>query len=407
LISLVDPDKVAKFAFAVSRGHAAAGVASTGKHFPGHGDTHVDSHLALPIILKTKEQIMKEELKPFKYLIDEGILPSIMTGHMALPLITGDDTPCSLSKGITTGLLKEELGFKGVVVTDCLEMDAIAEPEQGGCGVPEGAARALGAGADVVMICHTLYEQRRAVERVWRDIEMQKISVERLRESGERVMKMKDRFAGSWSELLGKSDSMWEAEYASLHARNLELSREAYLRTTTVEGSKSVIPLNANVLSGHLLLFTPTIEAVNRAVDSGDGVLSGPDGIMRNTAGASYLALARSLEARVKVRHIVFGAHDTIPGDILDGAGAVLFVMRNADLKLWQLDYLERLDLDGIRVPVILMSSCGPYDLAGGKYDGLGGYIVTYEFTAEAFESAVKVMFGEGKGEGEIPVNLI
>ena len=403
---MADPDKVAKFAFAVSRGHAAAGVASTGKHFPGHGDTHVDSHLALPRILKTKEQITKEELQPFKYLIDEGI-PSIMTGHMALPLITGDDTPCSLSKGITTGLLKEELGFKGVVVTDCLEMDAIAEPEQGGCGVPEGAAGALGAGADVVMICHTLDKQIRAVERVWRDIEMQKISVERLRGSRERVAKMKDRFAGSWSEVLGKSDSMWEAEYASLHAQNLELSREAYLRTTTVEGRKSVIPLNANVLSGHLLLFTPTIEAVNRAVDSDDGVLKGPDGIVQNTAGASYLALARSLEARIKVKHIVFGAHDSIPGDIWGGASAVLFVMRNADLKLWQLDYLERLHLDEAQVPVILMSSCGPYDLAGGKYDGLGRYILTYEFTAEAFESAVKVMFGEGKDEGKIPVNLI
>ena len=122
---------------------------------------------------------------------------------------------------------------------------------------------------------------------------------------------MKDRFAGSWSEVLGKSDSdMWEAEYASLHAQNLEMSREAYLRTTTVERGQSAIPLNANVLSGHLLLFTPTIEAVNRAVDSGDGVLSGPDGIVRNTAGASYLELARSLEARVKVKHIVFGAHD-------------------------------------------------------------------------------------------------
>ena len=403
---MVDPDKVAKFASAVSRGHAAAGVASTGKHFPGHGDTHVDSHLALPRILKTKEQITKEELKPFKYLIDEGI-PSIMTGHMALPLITGDDTPCSLSRGITAELLKEELGFGGVVVTDCLEMDAIAEPEQGGCGVPEGAARALGAGADVVMICHTFDKQRWAVERVWQDLEMQKISVESLRESGERVMKMKDRFTGGWSEVLGKADRVWEAEYASLHAQNLELSREAYLKTTTVDSGKAVIPLNANVVKGHLLLFTPAIEAVNRAVDSGDGVVRGPDGIVRNTAGASYLGLARSLEARVKVKHIVFGAQESIPGDVLDGAGSVLFVMRNADLRLWQLDYLERLHLDETRIPVILMSSCGPYDLAGRKYDGLGGYILTYEFTEEAFESAVKVMFGEGKGEGEIPVNLI
>lgn len=191
-----------------------------------------------------------------------------------------------------------------------------------------------------------------------------------------------------------------EAEYRSLHARHLELSREAYLRTTTVDGGKSVIPLNANVLNSHLLLFTPAIEAVNRAVDSGDGVLRGPDGIMRNTAGASYLGFARSLEARVKVKHIVFGAQDSVPRDILDGAGAILFVMRNADLKIWQLEYLERLHLDAAgRVPVILISNCGPYDLAGGKYGSLGVHIVTYEFTAEAFESAVKVMFGDEKVE--------
>ncbi|KAF8961591.1 glycoside hydrolase superfamily [Flammula alnicola] len=413
-----DPNKVATFAVAVSRGSSSAGVAPTGKHFPGHGDTHVDSHLALPRILKSKDQILREELVPFKSLIASGI-PSIMTGHMALPLITGDDTPCSLSRKITTDLLKDEMGFKGVVVTDCLEMDAIAEPEQGGCGIQEGAFRALKAGADIVMICHTFERHIEAVEGIYRALEQGQISVDELRDSGERIARMKKNFAGQWSNISLEVEPAWDAIFAKVHATNLQLSQEVYLRSTTIVwNGGSVIPLNADYFKPdkRLLLLTPKMENVNRAVDPGDGTLIGPGGVVRNTAGASYLALARAVKKRTKLDHVVFSADGAILADILNGVGGLIFVMRNADLKRWQLEYLERLrlrikemQLDSI--PVILLSSCGPYDLRGAAekktYEDWTGYMATYEFTAEAFEAAVRVMFGEEKGLGVMPVDLI
>lgn len=108
----------------------------------------MDSHLALPRILKTKAELREMELIPFQGLIDAKI-PTIMTGHMALPLVTGDDTPSSLSRSITTDLIRDEMGFKGVIVTDCLEMEAVAQLYGGS----EGAAvMSLQAGADIAMI---------------------------------------------------------------------------------------------------------------------------------------------------------------------------------------------------------------------------------------------------------------
>lgn len=385
------------FATAVSHGAIAAGVAPTAKHFPGHGDTHVDSHLALPSIAKTRAQIGAEELVPFAALVSAGV-PSVMTGHMALPLITGDDTPCSLSRRITTELLREEMGFQGVVVTDCLEMDAIAE----GRGIRRGAEMALGAGADVVMICHTFARHVEAVEGVYEAVAAGRISVDELKKSGARIAKMKGVFA----EPSGDGDhGDWEARFAKLHEESLRLSRDTYPRSTTVVwNGRGVIPLAAQ----HVLLLTPRMQAVNRAVDPGDGTLEGPNGV-RNTAGAAYIALANSVAKRAQVKHVVYSEGDAIAEDVFEGVEGVIFVMRNADLSKWQLEYLVRLELSGRKgVRVILMSSCGPYDLAGqrARYAGWTGYVATYEFTAEALEAAAGVVFGEGAGTGALAVIL-
>ncbi|CAA7262571.1 unnamed protein product [Cyclocybe aegerita] len=370
-----DPKKVAEFASGAARGIVSERVAPTAKHFPGHGDTHVDSHLSLPVIAKTKAQLAQEELVPFKALIDAEV-PCVMTGHMALPLITGNDTPCSLSKDITASLLREELRFSGVVVTDCLEMDAIAEPEQGGCGVEEGALRALKARADIAMICHTFEKQKGAVERVYRALEQGEVQLEALKESGVRIAAMKDAFTAGWDE---------EATYSDIHASHLELARNAYSKSTTVVwNAGNVLPLK--MLDQRLLLLTPAMESVNRAVDSGDGILRGPNGVVRNTAGPSYLALAKMFEERVKTTHVVYGENDAVP--TLDSVGGVVFVMRNGDLRRWQLEYLEHLSPS---VPLVLVSSCGPYDLADvrSEYEGWTAYVQTFEFTAAAFEGLV------------------
>lgn len=119
-----NPDTVSSMAITLAKGLEENGVMPTYKHFPGHGDTEVDSHKALPVISKTKEELYKEELIPFKAAI-ENDAKIIMVGHIALPLITGDNTPATLSKEIITDLLKTEMGYNGLVITDALNMGAL------------------------------------------------------------------------------------------------------------------------------------------------------------------------------------------------------------------------------------------------------------------------------------------
>lgn len=128
-----DPEKVTKLSFAAYSGMKKAGIGACLKHFPGHGDTAVDSHLGLPILHKSKEELKAEELLPFQYGIDRGV-EMIMVGHLAVPALTGGkDIPASISRALITDLLKGEMGFQGLVISDALNMKAVANlyPELG------------------------------------------------------------------------------------------------------------------------------------------------------------------------------------------------------------------------------------------------------------------------------------
>jgi beta-glucosidase-like glycosyl hydrolase len=125
--------KVAELAFSAYSGMKKAGIGACLKHFPGHGDTATDSHLGLPILHKTKAELEAEELLPFQYGIDRGV-ELIMVGHLAVPALTGGkDIPASISRELITDLLKDEMGFKGLVISDALNMKAVANlyPEPG------------------------------------------------------------------------------------------------------------------------------------------------------------------------------------------------------------------------------------------------------------------------------------
>ncbi|WP_312106569.1 glycoside hydrolase family 3 protein, partial [Lachnoclostridium sp.] len=121
-----DPQMVEEFGLNMQKGLLDAKVMATVKHFPGHGDTAVDSHLGLPVIDKDIDSLMKEELKPFIGAISEGV-PCVMTTHILFPKLERDKIPATISKTILTGLLREKLGFQGIIITDCLEMGAIKD----------------------------------------------------------------------------------------------------------------------------------------------------------------------------------------------------------------------------------------------------------------------------------------
>ena len=393
----LDPREVAKYAIEVSSGLTRSGVAPSGKHFPGHGDTHVDSHLALPVIKKTKRELHETELVPFRALIEAGIA-TIMTGHMALPLVVGEDdkeTPCSCSRTVTTGLLRHELGFKGVIVTDCLEMDAVAAKYTS----QKGAVLSLQAGADVVMICHTMGLQTGAIEETYGAVERGELSLAALREGGRRIDELKARFAGAWEGVLAELD---ERRLAEIMEANAKLSKTAYSASTAV--IKGPLP---EVGQGPVLVLTPAVEGVNRAVD---------DAEEKNTAGPHYIAFAASVRTRrEKTQHVVYSRLPGPEDDVADEVVAVLhqavrpalviFVTQNAGRGGWQVAYLRKLSKHIVgETAVVVLASCGPYDLAGAPDVGYA-CVGSFEYTAAALDAAVGVILGERSARGRVPVD--
>lgn len=379
----------------------AAGVAPSPKHFPGHGDTHVDSHLALPVIDKPIAALLATELPPFQSLIDAGCA-TIMTGHMALPQVTGDNTPSSLSRKITTDLLRDHMRFDGVVVTDCLEMEAVVE----GYGSETGAAMAFSAGADVAMICHTFERQSGAVIKTYEAVEKGSWSPEELKASGERIKKLKDRFVGNWEDALGiKFD---DARLEALKKHNLELSKAAYAASVAVIRG----PLPIITKEDAVLVLTPEMESLNKAVDDAEGVLRTDGGQVRNTAGPSYLALAALVAKRVEYsRHIVYSPHNRFPIAPADikAASYIIFVSRNADRSPWQIYNLEYAFKEKDKnARVVVLQSCAPYDLLNFvdqvRQEPPVPSLGCFEFTPPALESAAQVLFGETEAKGKVPV---
>jgi len=142
-----DPETVAAFTASFIRGCQLGGAAATAKHFPGHGDTAIDSHIELPTVTADGELLAERELVPFRAAIEEGV-QAVMTAHVAYPAIGGEGTPGTLSAGVVRGMLRVGLGFQGVIVTDALLMGGIT----GVCPSREGAVRALEAGADALLM---------------------------------------------------------------------------------------------------------------------------------------------------------------------------------------------------------------------------------------------------------------
>jgi beta-N-acetylhexosaminidase len=195
-----DPRLVADLAAAFAAGLAEGGVMATAKHFPGHGDTNVDSHLGLPTILHGMERLESVELVPFRRLIAEGI-GAVMTAHVRFPALEARALPATLSAAVIQGLLRERLGFKGIVTTDCMEMKAIAD------NFPDAAVMAVKAGADIIDVSHTYELQKAAALSIAAAVRNGEIPEERIDESVARIAAAKSRLAAppsSWEEAAGR-----------------------------------------------------------------------------------------------------------------------------------------------------------------------------------------------------------
>lgn len=175
-----DPEVVTRHALAFARGLGGAGVLSCGKHFPGHGDTELDSHLALPRIAHGLERLEQVELAPFRAAHDE--LPSIMTAHVIFDAIE-PGIPATLSRRAIDGWLRTEIGYGGVIISDDLEMKAVADH----WGVAASAVRAIEAGCDALLVCSDPNHAWAAYEALARRADEDETFAVRLAEAAMRV----------------------------------------------------------------------------------------------------------------------------------------------------------------------------------------------------------------------------
>ncbi len=201
-----DPHQVARFGTASVRAYGGSGILCCGKHFPGHGDTAVDSHLGLPRVDKTQEELEQLELIPFRKAVQAGI-PAIMISHVLFPNIEPDNVPSTMSRKIVTGLLKEKMGFEGLILTDCLEMGAIRDFY----GTPQGTVAAIKAGVDLAEISSTIALEWAAAQAVNEAAQRGEFQIEEIRQSVEKILRYKQALCYDIQPELCGWEEDWEA----------------------------------------------------------------------------------------------------------------------------------------------------------------------------------------------------
>ena len=209
-----EPQSVAQFGCAAIAPYRGSGVHCCIKHFPGHGDTAVDSHLGLPRVDKTEEELEQLELIPFRRAIEAGA-PAVMMSHVLFPNIQSEQVPCTMSRYMVTELLRKKLGFRGLIFTDCMEMLAIRDHY----GTPEGVVASIKAGVDIAEISATFELELRAAEAVNEAAARGEFDMEELRESVERILSFKRQlFAAPEAELCNRPEDCLAVQRMSRQA---------------------------------------------------------------------------------------------------------------------------------------------------------------------------------------------
>lgn len=246
-----DPLLVAAMTSAFVEGVQQAGVAATIKHFPGHGDTDTDSHLALPVIRATRDRLDAMELVPFRAAIDAGV-QAVMSAHIALPAVTRDSTPATLAPSVMTGLLRDTLGFKGLVVTDAMDMRGVGA----GYGLGESAVLAVKAGADILLMPPDVPA---AINAVVAAVERGEIPASRIEASVRRLLEMKLR-TGAIQRPITPLDSLRDVVGQRAHRERAQVIAEDAI--TLLRDTDRQLPL---ATSQPTLVLTYVPELDNQA----------------------------------------------------------------------------------------------------------------------------------------------
>ena len=368
-----DPNTVSAYGLELIEGMQSTGIIATAKHFPGHGDVDVDSHLGLPILPFDMKRLEEMELKPFKEAISAGV-KNIMSAHIVFKAIDKDN-PATLSKPILQGLLRDKLKYKGLITSDCMEMEAIA----GSMTTPVGSAAGIVAGIDMACVCHTKERQIDSLKMIKQSIDDGLITAEEIDEKVERILKYKNQVYKAMDKLFFKNKNSLDVFKDPKQAKFIQSVVDASL--TKVTGKDLVI-------NGKTILFGCRPYATNCAEDIVDNgcildLISEKDGI----DVCEYNVDEFSCELIEKAKE-----YDT-----------VIFASFNAFTHHNQAKLIN--ELNRLHPNVYVISTRNPYDYLALKGDV--NYYTMYECTPNSNRTIAKFLKGNIKARGNLPVKLV
>ena len=416
-----DPHEVSAFGVECIKGYQEGGVATCGKHFPSYGNLEFfgvpDD---VPTITDSLENLSQSALVPFRAAIAQGI-DSMMVGGVAMASSQVNVMHACLSEQIVQDLLRHEMRFGGVVVSECLEMEALSR----NIGISGGTVMAFKAGCDLILTCRTLSVQEDAINGLKAGLDNGMIERFRVQESLQRILNLKARYT-SWEKAFSPSGIENLARLQPLHT---SLSTTAYNKSiTVVRDQNHCLPLSRVMQpEEELLLLTPLIKPLpasalfhllhgeastvshlgrSPSIDTNASIMSGEQ---------VFRELGRTL-ARYrngKISHTSYTANGVRPlhENLLTRAQGVVVVTADAGRNMYQNAFAKHISMlcklsvgaDGTsrEKPCVVVGVSSPFDFASDT--SIGTYVCTYDFTETALQALVQVLYGELTPSGVLP----
>jgi len=364
-------ERVTRQALAIMKGHHEAGVLTSGKHFPGHGDTALDSHKTLPTVKFTKKHILEIELAPYRELINRG-LSSIMVAHLNIPSITETGLPTSLSKDVIQDLLKKELGFKGLIVTDALNMKGVSEYSK----VENIDLKAFLAGHDLLLISANIPSGILAIKKAYNN---KKVSEERLAFSVKKILRAKYKVGlANYKPIKTKSlitdlNTIYdEVLYTQAIGKSL----------TLLKNSNNLLPLKDKSRIAHISLGDDTSDAFQNQLKNYQKV-----SLLKGITAVNVLDRTQEYDT------IITSFHRSNSNPWKESglnAEQKIIIKKLASSKTLILDLFVK-----------------PYALKGLEgINGINALLMSYQNSVISQKISVDAIFGAHKIEGSLPVDV-
>ncbi|QVK18519.1 beta-N-acetylhexosaminidase [Mycoplasmatota bacterium] len=368
-----NPEVVAKFGTQFIKGLQENGVLATGKHFPGHGDTSVDSHLDLTKVSHDKKRLNEVELVPFKQAIKSGI-NAIMSAHVLFPSYEDEFLPATLSRKVLTNLLRNELGFKGLIVTDCMEMKAIDNYFT----TEKAVVKAVGAGANLVCISHTRNRQIGAIEELVKAVEEKRLDEAIIDQAVQRVLAHKEKIANDTLDLINRSTVSLNIKDHNQFAQHMN-----DIALTLVSGKRFI-------QKGKVLFVAPNPVATTIADDSLD------QQSLLEKVKKSFTDW-NTIELKIKPSK---ENQDAILKAVTE-VDQVVFCSYNAHIYKTQYELIKQIKEKTKNIHLIALRN--PYDVM--DFSDID-CICAYEYTPHSIQSILKYLKSEIEPVGSIPVEI-